>query len=72
MDKRRIMGFHQPHSTILFDDLPYPNDTLQFHLIYIKRCVKDVEMITSKRLTQFMGEGGKLFKKILGVAKTPS
>ena len=27
MDKIRIMGFHQPPSTILFDDPPYPNDT---------------------------------------------
>ena len=40
------MGFHSP-STILFDDPPpYPIDTHKFLLIYIKRCVKDVEMIT--------------------------
>ena len=39
------MGFHHP-STILFDGPPYPNDIPKFHLTYIKRCVKDVEMIT--------------------------
>ena len=27
MDKIKVMGFHQPPSTILFDDPPYPNDT---------------------------------------------
>ena len=32
MDKLRIMGFHQPPSTILFDD-PYPDDTPKFHLV---------------------------------------
>ena len=27
MDKMKIMGFHQPPSTIIFDNTPYPNDT---------------------------------------------
>ena len=48
MDKIKVMEFHQPPSTIPFYPFmtPYPNDAPKFHLIYIKRCVKDVEMIT--------------------------
>ena len=48
MDKIKILGFHQPatHSTIIFDDPPYPNNTPKFHLIYIKRCIIDVKTIT--------------------------
>ena len=50
MDKIKVMRFHQPPYTILFGDPHTPNDIAKFHLIYIKRCVKDVEMITYKRL----------------------
>ena len=39
MDKiKLVMGFHQPPSTILID--------VPRHLIYIKRCEKNVEIIT--------------------------
>ena len=55
LDKIKIMGFHQPPSTIIFDDPPYPNDTPKFYRIYIKRCVNDVKTITLKRLAQFIG-----------------
>ena len=39
-------GISPTPSTMLFDDPPYPNDIPKFHLICIKTCVKDVEMIT--------------------------
>ena len=62
MDKIRIMGFHQPPSTILFDD-PHTQTTTPNHLIYIKRCVKNVEMISLKRLAQFIGQKKAVLKK---------
>ena len=65
------MGFHQPPSTILFDDPPFPNDNPYFHHVYIKRCVKDAEMITWKHLAQFIGQK-ELFKKNLRGAATTS
>ena len=46
MDKITVMGFHQPPSTILFDDPHTQTTPPKFYLIYIKRQVKDVEMIT--------------------------
>ena len=44
---------------------PYLNETPKFHLIYIKICVKDVEMITQKRLVQFI-EKKSYFKNLRG------
>ena len=45
MYKIKIMGFHHP-PTMIFDDPPLPKRHPKFHLIYIKRCVKDVKTIT--------------------------
>ena len=53
MDKIEVTEFHHP-PTILFHD-PIPKRHPKFHLIYIKRWAKDVEMITQKRLVQFIG-----------------
>ena len=73
MDKNKNHGTSPspPHPPLPFSLMtPYPNNTPLFHLIYIKRCVKDVEMIALKRLTQFIEK--KLFlKNLRGVATTP-
>ena len=40
----KIMGLHQlPYHNLWRP--PYPNDTPKFHLIYMKRCVKDVNKL---------------------------
>ena len=57
MDELRIMGFHQTPSTILIDDpIPKRPPPPPFHLMFIKIRVKDVEMITLKRLAQVIGK----------------
>ena len=70
MDKIKVMGFHQPLSTIFFDDPPYPNDTPKFHLIYIKRSVKDVKRLHRSVWCSLLGK--KTVKKILwGLQQNP-
>ena len=51
------MGFHQPPSTILFDD-PYTQRHPLISPRYTSiRCVKDAEMITwQKHLAQLIGQ----------------
>ena len=61
MVKVKIMGFHQPPSTILLM-APHTQTTPPNFTRHIKRCAKYVEMITWKRLVQFIGQK-ELFKK---------
>ena len=70
MDKTKIMGFHQPPHHNLWRP-PYPNHTPKFHLIYVKRCVKDVKTITLKLFAQFIGGKTLLSNNLRGVATTP-
>ena len=66
MGKIKIMGFPKPPFTIPFDD-PHP----KFHPVYNIRCVKDVEIFTWKRLTQFIGKKKTVLKNLRGLQQLP-
>ena len=71
MDKIRIMGFHQPPPPPLSLMTLIPKRySLISHHIHQKMRIKDVEMITLKRLAQFIGQKSCL-RKSYGIAAPP-